>query len=168
MNRHARLIRAIVLLGLLALPAAPASANVLGSNDFDGIDNLEKRTLSLSEEINTLAPNTPAHTSICLFSLDAQLNKFSDDLHPLVLLVRLASDMTDVTDEKAVIHMLSIEAPLFLKHLQGRQEGINAMVTHDCPQDSLVAAAAQIILRIYDEAGPLVGSIVKKIGASSP
>ena len=98
--------------------------------------------------------------------------KFSDDLSPLVTLVLLASKMVDVTDEKAVIHILSVEAPYFLKHLEGRRKGIDGILTLPgigCPQNStMVADTAHKILRIYSEAATLFASIVKKIGASPP
>ena len=163
----------MVLSALVVLPAGSASANVISSNDFDGISKLEDRTLTLLQETNALwGPGTPEATRTCLTDLNDQLDKFYVDLHPLVLLVRLASKMADVTDEKAVIHMLSVEAPYFLKHLEGRRQGIDALLTlpgFGCPQNSTVVAdTAHKILRIYSEAATLVGSIVKKIGASPP
>jgi hypothetical protein len=135
-------------------------------------------------DINNLASGTMRDTNAsasgiatwyCLMQLHHSLDYFSEPLHLLVLLVRLASEMVDMMDEKAVIQMLSVEAPHFLKSLEGRQQGINLMVvgtghpeSDPCPQNGAVAAAtADKIVRIYSDAASLVGSIVKKIGASS-
>src|SRR4029078_7248022 len=91
------LIRVMVLSALVVLPAGAASANVISSNDFDAIGSLEERTFTLWQENNALCgPGRPEVTRSCFISLSDQLDKFSVDLHPLVLLVRLASKMADV------------------------------------------------------------------------
>jgi len=165
-------IRVLVLFALLAFPAGSASANLLGSDDYGSLRNLTKRTFTLGKNISTPAPGTPVVTNLCLIDLNKNLGKIHDKLDPLVSLVGLASVMAESRDEMAVIHILSIEAPSFLKSLEANRRGINNMMGNAipdlCRQNSTVAATAQTILSIYGDAASLVGSIIEKIGAPPP
>jgi hypothetical protein len=163
-------IRVLVLFAVLAFPAGAASANLLGSDDYDGLRDLAKRTFTLGKDI-TPVPGTPVATSLCLIDLNKNLEKFHDKLDPLVSLVGLASVMADSADEMAVIHILSIEVPSFLESLEASRRGITSMVGDAipdlCRRNSAVAVTAQKILSIYGDAASLVGPIIEKIGARS-
>jgi hypothetical protein len=165
-------IRVLVLFALLAFPAGSASANLLGSDDYGGLGNLAKRTFALGRDISTPAPGTPVATNLCLIDLNRNLEKFHDKLDPLLSLVGLAAVMADSRDEMAVIYILSIEAPSFLKSLEANRRGINNMmgdaIPDLCRQNSTMAATAQKILSIYGDAASLVGSIIEKIGTPPP
>jgi hypothetical protein len=164
-------IRALVLVVLLVLPGGSAGANVLSSNDYEGFRNLAKRMLASLIDTNNTARDKSLDTAVCLYRLNENLDAFHDRFDPLVSLVGLASVMVDVSDEKAVIHILSVEAPSLLKSLEGSRRAINYVLsTSDiCPQNSTLAtAAAQKTLRIYDDAATLVRSIIKKIGTNPP
>jgi hypothetical protein len=111
-------------------------------------------------------PSVPMATQVCLWDLNKRITAFYDVLAPLTLLVLLASEMVDITDEKEAIRLLSNDAPAFLKSLEANRRGTN-FVIGECAQDNIMAVKGQELLRMFDKAASLVGSIVKKIRASS-
>jgi hypothetical protein len=157
-------IRALVLLASLILVVNSADANVLNDGDFQGLRSLREKTFKLGIDITAAA----AHSDTCLPQLTIAIEKFDERFQPLTLMVMLASRMVDITDEKEVIRVLSIEAPPFLKALEAIRQGTNNIMA-ECTQDSPTAAKGQELLRIFDTTASQLRSIIKKIkGAKQP
>ena len=99
----------------------------------------------------------------CLIDLLSDLNEVHELISPVYDLVALDVEMVDPSDERAVIKYLRLEIDSFLRDVSSDREHVNG-IEGECASSGAVAAKAQKIPRLFDEATSLVGAISKKIG----
>jgi hypothetical protein len=170
--RKLPLMALLALLIFSVLPAWPVSANVLTPTDAKALSEIELQALDIGVEMHsalkkTVPTNANANTFDCVFDLDTPLLKFIAALRPLKLLTYLAAQMTDSTDERAVLRMLRNEAEEFLKFREARNGAGALKVIPKCANEALMIVEADKLLRIHDKADAAVRSIIKKITATT-
>jgi len=103
-----------------------------------------------------------------VFDLDTPLNKFVAALSTVTSLTYLAAQMTDNTDERTVLRMLSHATEDFYRKLEEARNGAKGLkIIPQCAKEALMIVEADKLLRIYDKADAAVRSIVKKINAAN-
>ena len=149
---------------VLALLAATSSrANILTRDDIQRFEDFGKKEISVAHDIADVERSTVASVKECLIDLLSELNEVHEMISPVYDLVALDVEMVDPSDERAVIKYLRLEIDSFLRDVASDREHINGIVG-ECSSSEAVAAKAQKILRLFDEATSLVGAISKKIG----
>ena len=171
--------RVLVLLASLVLPAE-AIANVLSLADYEYFHNFRARMHSIGMDLAARITNPPGEPSPlnrpaieaaqeCMLRLAGNFDAFGAKLDRVADLVGVASKMVDSGDELFVIAFLRLQASGFLEQLKLHQHMLTqTMTVSKCSQDGATVAKSQEIRRIYTDAGSLVQSIIKKIGAGPP
>ena len=164
----------------IVLPAKSVAANSLSLADYDRFHELNLRMRPIAGDLATFMMRPPmpggtlqtgleaaVRTQDCMIRLAGNFDGLGAKLDSVGTLVGLATKMVDSADLSLVTRLVSVEAWAFLEQLKSHQRILNLTVSdRKCSQDGATIAKGQEISRIYDDAGSLVQSIVKKIDAS--
>jgi hypothetical protein len=147
---------ASVIFSILILTA---SANALDDADYRRLDNLWDKALQLENDITDAQQGARGHAADCFEAIYSHVERTEMKIGFLTKLVAVASAMVDKSDEKTVLGMLKLEVKNFNKYIDGSRSYINK-AAGICSENYAVAAKAQELLRIYDEASSLTRSIL--------
>lgn len=159
------MLRALTL--ALALLATPTRATTLSEIDVKEFGAFNKKALVLmGDVIDTGSPSVGSPAELCLEHLFSDLRFMFGEIKVVAVLAELEPGMFSAADDMRVTIKLRSEVRLFLQSLAVHQSFVNqTMGEGECAANGVVAVKSQEILRLYDEAGELVGAIAKKIKA---
>ena len=161
-------MKAMMLVGQISISTffvfclLTASANALDATDAMRLDDLERKSLQLEQDILSARRGSPLGGQAweCLNELYYKLEVISVRIEWLYSMELLASSMNDKSDEQTVLDMLNEDATNFLNHVEISRKGINSTAGY-CSSINVAVAKAQEILGFYDEATSVVRSIMK-------
>jgi hypothetical protein len=141
------------------------SAHALDDDDYPRLNNLSGKFLRLGKDLTNVEreilhgnSRTKQDLLDCLEPFDSHVERAGMSIGFLTELVSVVSLMVDKSDEKAVLSLVGHEAKSFLNYVEVGRKHINN-VTGVCSRYDVVTDRAKEVIRLYDEATPLVQSI---------
>ena len=158
------MLRQILISAFFVICLLTARADAFDATDATTrLDDLVRKSLQLEQNIlSAQKSSSPQVDKVweCLNELYYKLDVISVRIDGLYSMVSMASLMNDKLDEQTVLDFLDEDATNFLNHVEVSRRGINLTASY-CSSINVAVAKAQEILEFYDEATPLVRSIMK-------
>src|SRR6516162_2785130 len=158
------MLRQILISAFFVICLLTARADAFDATDATTrLDDLVRKSLQLEQNIlSAQKSSSPQVDKVweCLNELYYKLDVISVRIDGLYSMVAMASLMNDKLDEQTVLDFLDEDATTFLNHVEVSRRGINLTAGY-CSSINVAVAKAQEILEFYDEATPLVRSIMK-------
>ena len=158
------LLRQIFVSAFFVICLLTASADAFDASDATTrLDDLVRKSLLLEQSILSVQKSSSPQVDKaweCLNELYYKLAVISVRIDGLYSMVSMASLMNDKEDEQTVLDFLDEDATNFLNQVEISRRGINLTAGY-CSSINVAVAKAQEILEFYDEATPLVRSIMK-------